>query len=126
MTRESNVAWPYPTGTIVIYTEVRGDPKSAWLTTTTSDAWKLGDGRWVVMIYGVSGGVAVDHLVAVPRRALDEAHERTQQWLDKFQGLAAAKEIELLKWRSWALKHDVDKAMSDDEWRAQLDKRLLP
>jgi len=113
-------------GTTVIYTAVRDDPKTARLTTITSEPWQLNGGQWMVNIDGVRGGVSVQHLVTVPRRHLDEAHARTQEWLDKFQGIAAAKEIELLKWRSWALKIlDPDSpAPSDEEMRKSIADRV--
>jgi hypothetical protein len=123
MSKDANLVWPYPPGTTVIYTSVRDDPRTARLTRTTTDAWDIGNEaevRILVGVEGVSGGVWIRHLAVVSASQLDEAHARTQAWLDKFQGLAADKEVELLKWRAWAREFDSRDGVDDDGLRESI------
>jgi hypothetical protein len=120
MSKDANLVWPYPPGTTVIYTSVRDDPRTARLTRTTTDAWAAGHGADLVGVEGVSGGVAITHLAVVSASQLDEAHARTQAWLDKFQGLAAQKEVELLKWRAWAREYNIRDGVDDDGLRESI------
>ncbi len=108
--------WPYPAGTTVIYTSVRDNPRTARITRTTTQAWQVGDGtEFVIGIEGVSGGVSISHLAVVSAEQLDEAHARTHAWLNKFQEMAAEKQVELLKWRVWAQDVAMDPTNHDDD-----------
>jgi hypothetical protein len=60
-----------PTGSPVLYYPVAGRPESA-KTVTRSKAWTLDSGQVVVKIEGRAGGVSVNHIVAVRRKAQAE------------------------------------------------------
>jgi hypothetical protein len=54
----------HPVGTAVRFMPVRGRPEYED-TRTTSEAWALGSGDFVVKVEGRTGGVAVDHLTVI-------------------------------------------------------------
>ena len=52
-----------PAGTTVVVTLDNGAP---WYTTTRSRPWQLGDGTWVVLLAGRTGGYRLDRCEVCP------------------------------------------------------------
>lgn len=50
-------------GIKVLYHSITGYPGKEY--TVRSEPWQLGSGEWVVLLDGISGGVAVDHISKV-------------------------------------------------------------